>query len=145
MANPIRSEQHPGSRRWAALEDDGLSAWLYLTEPDVPKPVADCWIYNRVRPIEPAQVEEFRGSAPPVARGVAAEECVLSAPDEAAVRFVWSTDGRSVGLLIGDVPFGFIVGPGNRGHSKYLICESPWGKPWDQASFERLFGAGPTY
>src|SRR5438132_230494 len=42
------SEQHPVSRRWAVIEDDGRAAWLYLTEPDTRKPVADCWLYNRV-------------------------------------------------------------------------------------------------
>lgn len=44
----FHSEQHPGSRRWVVFEDDGTSAWLYLTAPDEMRPAADCWLYNRV-------------------------------------------------------------------------------------------------
>ena len=33
--------QHSLSRRFAILEDNGTSAWLYLTEPDTEKPSAD--------------------------------------------------------------------------------------------------------
>lgn len=35
------SEQNEVSKRWAILEDDGESAWLYVTERENEKPVAD--------------------------------------------------------------------------------------------------------
>src|SRR6188474_2441390 len=44
---PFESEQHPMSRRWAVVEDDGKVAWLYLTAPDSLKPVATCFLYNQ--------------------------------------------------------------------------------------------------
>ena len=43
-------EQHPISRRFAVLEDDGNSAWLYLTEPNGERPCADAWVYDRIAP-----------------------------------------------------------------------------------------------
>jgi hypothetical protein len=138
--NPFRSEQHPGSRRWAILEDDGRSAWLYLSEPGTPKPIADSWIYNRVRLIEPAQLPEFRGGPPPAAKEVASEECLLTDPDPSHMSFVWSRDGRSVAFVLGGKALGFIVDGGNPGYSRYLLKTCSWGHPWDEKLYRNVFG-----
>ena len=42
------SDQHPVSRRWAIVEDDGRSGWLYLSEPAATRVAAHCWLYNRI-------------------------------------------------------------------------------------------------
>ena len=65
--NIFLDEMHPISRRFAVFEDDGNSAWLYLTEPNTRRPVADALVYNRIAPPRCEEVESFRPSPPPAA------------------------------------------------------------------------------
>jgi hypothetical protein len=136
------SEQHPGSRRYAIFEDDGTAGFLYLTRPDDTKPVRDCWIYNRIPAPEPSEIQSYRGSPPPAARGFAGPQAHQEQPPEAAVTFLWSVDGDAVCLVIGDVPAGFIVLGDDEygGYSRNLIAAGGWGKPWDEARFQAVFG-----
>ena len=103
------SEQHSVSHRWAVFEDDGLSAWLYLTEPNSEKPIADCWIYNRVSDIEPTENYLSRGVAPPATLEFIRDDALTIVSETSSLRFVWSGDGESVALFDGDVLLGFIV------------------------------------
>lgn len=41
MNNNIISDYNEISKRWTVFEDDGISGWLYLTEPNSKKPIAD--------------------------------------------------------------------------------------------------------
>jgi hypothetical protein len=100
------SDQHPVSRRWAVLEDDGLSAWLYLTEPNSERPAADCWIYNRIKSPEAAESYLSRGIPPPASSEVAGEGALMNPADSSEFRLVWSRDGESVALFFGEPPDG---------------------------------------
>ena len=42
-------DEHPASSRFAVLEDDGKSIWLYLTEPGTRQPAADAWVLQSHR------------------------------------------------------------------------------------------------
>jgi len=139
VGEPFLSQQHPKSKRWAVFEDDGRSGWLYMTKQGSQDVVSDCWIYNRVRAPEAAQIEEFRDGPPPAIKGVVGEGALVEAPDEADMRFVWSEDGHSVAFIVEDIPLGFIVKPGKRGYCRNLLESCPWGKVWDQALFEKIF------
>jgi hypothetical protein len=65
-------EQHPISRRNAVFDDDGISAWLYLTRPNSEEPVRDCWLYNRIAPPPYSEIDRYRGGQPPAPAGYAA-------------------------------------------------------------------------
>jgi hypothetical protein len=134
------SEQHPGSRRWAIFEDDGQSAWLYLTEPDCTAPAGDCWIYNRIPAPDFSEIETFRPGPPPAAREFAGPEALVLEPDLAHMRLLWAGDGAAVVLVADEKPMGFLVGGERRGTSRNLASSGPWGNTWDQARYERLFG-----
>jgi hypothetical protein len=109
------SEQHAHSRRWAVVEDDGSSAWLYLTAPESTKPVAICWLYNRTTGSEPFQ--------PPSAQSVS---------------FRWSASGEAVAVLFGADLIGFIAGAS--GYSRHLKTASPFGSPLDTGLYSSEFG-----
>jgi hypothetical protein len=134
------SEQHPRSRRWAVVEDDGTTAWMYLTGPDRQKPVADCWLYNRVE--APSVFSSSRGSAPvaPATHVVDRRACEPP-PRRDQVRFEWSSDGDAVAVHFGPELIGFIAATERRGFSKNLSTSGPFGSPIDRALYERLFGA----
>ena len=133
------SEQHSVSHRWAVLEDDGLSAWLYLTEPDAEKPVADCWIYNRIPSPEPAESYLSRGVAPPAPCGYAGKGALLVSPDASGFRLMWSRDGESVALFADSILMGFIASGQKRGFSRNLEKAGAWGNPLDEDVYQAVF------
>jgi hypothetical protein len=111
---PFESEQHPVSRRWAVVEDDGSVAWLYLSAPDSLKPVATCFLYNQADQV---------------------------APRAADIHFRWSTDGESVAVHFGATLMGFIASGEQHGFSKLLTAAGALGAPIDTNLYERTFRA----
>jgi hypothetical protein len=136
---PFLSERHPVSRRWAIFEDDGRSAWLYLTEPDHTAPAGDCWLYNRIPAPDPSEIAAFRPGPPPAACGFAGPEALVHEPDVTRMHLQWAADGGAVALLADGVPLGFLVAGERRGTSRYLARTGPWGNTWDQARYEAVF------
>lgn len=111
---PFESEQHPFSRRWAVVEDDGGVAWLYLSAPDSLKPIASCFLYDQAGTQVPAPKE---------------------------IHFRWSTDGESVAVLFGSDLMGFIARGEQHGFSKLLSTPGALGAPLDVSLYERTFRA----
>ena len=132
------SEQHPVSRRWAVVEDDGRVAWLYLTEPDTRKSVADCWLYNRVE--TPAQFDSVRRRPPVVPQTHAEAGATLQPPGRERVHLRWSPDGESVAVLIDGELIGFVARGQRRGFSRYIRVSGPFGSVLDTDLFQREFG-----
>lgn len=122
------SEKNPVSHRWAVFEDDGSSAWLYLTEPDSEEIMADCWIYNRVQNPLPANRYASEGIAPPAPANYIGDAAVMNAVDVSNFRFVWSEDGESVSFLDGNSLLGFIAAGQKRGYSRNLNKVGPMGE-----------------
>ncbi len=134
---PFDSEQHPVSRRWAVMEDDGRSAWLYLTAPDTTMPVASCFLYNRAE-AQDAPTQD-RGDTPVVPARYLVSTSAHIPPDPGAIHFQWSSDGETVAVLIGDVLMGFIAKAEGYGFSKLLRSAGPFGSPLDISLFNELF------
>jgi hypothetical protein len=133
------SDQNSVSHRWAILEDNGLSAWLYLTEPDSEKPAADCWIYNRAPKPIPAEGYRSHSVAPADPSDYVGDSAVIIFPDASNFRLVWSQDGESVAFFDGDILMGFIVAGQKRGYSRNLKKSGAWGNILDEDLYESLF------
>jgi len=132
------SSQNSISKRWAVLEDDGLSAWLYLTEPNTEKPIADCWIYNRifVSPMEDMGKFEI---PPPAISSVTDNYAVYQDIDIEKLSFLWSNNGESVCLFYGNAALGFVHENSSRGYSYHLVKDCTWGNTFDQKLFKEAF------
>jgi hypothetical protein len=137
---PFISEQNPISRRWAVFEDNGVSGWLYLTEPGSEKPTSDCWVYNCVTVTERAEHYMSRGMAPPAPASYADPTAEITEMDESAFTFRWAEDGESVAIFINDVLMGFIISRQGRGYSRNLMKVGPWGNPLDEEMYKNVFG-----
>jgi len=136
----VMSDQHTASGRWAVLEDDGSSAWLYLTEPNSQRPIADCWIYNRVPDSEPSASYRERGMPPPAPREVAGAGAQMQPEDFTEFRFLWSEDGGSVALYFKGALMAFVASDQGKGYNRNLVKRCPWGNPLDASLYESLFG-----
>lgn len=131
------SELHPSSRRRAVIEDDGRVAWLYLTEPETRKPVADCWLYNRVP--TPPRFNSSREEPPVVPQTHAGVDATMQPPSEESVRLQWSLDGESVAVFFDADLIGFIAHGQKHGYSRCIRVAGPFGSPLDTELFQRLF------
>lgn len=131
--------QHPASRRFAVFEDDGVSAWLYLTAPESKKPSADAWVYNRIAAPPTKDISAYRGGPPPAAAGYASETAQCDSPHEFEWSFQWSDDGHSVAMRKNGRVVAFIVTDEKRRYSRELVKDGPWGRPWSDTVFQQAF------
>lgn len=132
------SERHPVSHKAAILADEGVSVWLYMTDSGSDYPVADCWLLNTVP--SPEHLNGYRGdSAPPAILKFVVPGSEGDAPLESDIELRWAPDGHSVALLVKGTPLGFIAQGNKHGYSKNLVTASPFGMPFEQELYERLF------
>jgi len=112
--------------------------WLYLTDSAAENPVADCWLLNTIP--SPESLEGYRSEgAPPAIRQFVVPRTESDAPLESDVRLLWANDGNSVAVLVNEVPLGFIAKGCKHGYSKNLLASGPFGMPFDQELYQRLF------
>jgi hypothetical protein len=133
-------DEHPSSGRLAVLEDDGTSVWLYISEAETRKPLADAWVYNRIAAPPTEAIEKYRGGPPPAAQGYVSDDALCEDPLSHEWSFTWSGDGRSVAVAKDGEPVAFIIGGQKRGYSLELVTDGPWGHPWSEKLFRSTFG-----
>lgn len=131
--------QHPSSERFAVFEDDGTSAWLYLTECGTRKPIADTWVHNRIPAPAASEIKNYRGGPPPAANEYIHDGSLCETPSNSDWQFLWATDGNSVALSKDGQPVAFANTESKSGWSTNLIKSGPWGCIWDSALFDQLF------
>lgn len=131
--------QHPLSRRHATIDDDGCCAWLYLSEPETTRPIADVWVYNRIEAPPMEQIGSYRPNPPPAAVGYASSTALLLEPRKFQWTFIWSNEGESVALVRDGEPLAFILAGEKFGYSRLLVKDGPWGKVWSEEVFKATF------
>jgi hypothetical protein len=132
-------ERNPASGRHAVLEDDGTCAWLYLTEPNGNRPVADVWVYNRVPAPRMEQVASYRPSPPPAAIDYVSEAACLASPLKHRWHFLWSRSGDAVVLFRDDEARAFLLARQKHGYSRLLERDGPWGLSWSNQVYAAEF------
>ena len=123
------------SHRHAMLADDGITGILYLHAPsdDAVKTgevEATCFAYNRVDPIDPKEVQHYRPSPPPIAKGYASKDAVCRKPESHNWNLRFSSDGTAVLLIRDGQPWAMVSLDEPRGFSKAIEARGPWGSPW---------------
>jgi hypothetical protein len=123
------------------LEDNGNSAWLYLTKPATQQPEKDAFVYSPVQPIKELNIEEIKekGTPPILTKELATESSVILNAQSSDFSFKWSNDGESVSVNYKGKPISMIVKGSERGYSTSLRNESFFGKPWDQSVYDQYF------
>jgi hypothetical protein len=131
------------SGRVAIVEDLGDSVWVFLTPPDESSIEQDCWLFNTPAAPPDPDVDSYRERSlpPPVPAQLRHAQGQREVP--AAERFSarWSDDGDSVAIALDGVEIAVASASLERGMARYLIEESGWGSPWDEALLKRLFSA----
>ena len=138
MEELFLGERHPVSGRYGTFDDDGTSAWLYLSETDAPRVIADAWVYNRVPAPPMSQVGSYRPSPPPVAEGFAGSEALCADPSAYQWSLRWSADGESVAVLRDGVALALIARAGRPGYSRLLARAGGWGTLWNEELYREV-------
>ena len=134
--------QSPASRRYAILEDDGQTAYLYLTKPNELTPVRDAVAYTRVPPVAKVDWESIRktGDTPRLPVDLASPSAVIQSPKPSEFQFKWSGDGHSVAILHNGSPLAMAGNQDRFGYSKAVKKASPLANAWDEKRYLQLFG-----
>ncbi|MEO0538705.1 MAG: hypothetical protein AAF215_33210 [Cyanobacteria bacterium P01_A01_bin.123] len=130
---------HAASHRFAIFEDDGTSAWLYLTEPNTQKPTAAAWVYNRIAAPPAKDIQTYRGGSPPAAIGYASVTALCQSPHTHKWKIIWADDGNSVAITKDGNPVACIISVPKASYSRELIKDGPWGHMWSDYEFNRVF------
>ena len=140
MAEVLKDECHPVSARSVILEDNGNSAWLYLTLKSGEGIEKDAFAYSPIEPIEELNKEELaKGNPPTLYRKIASEYAVINSAKETDFYFKWSTDGESIAVLYKNKPIAMIHKEHKRGFSNALTQASSFGEPWNQKVYSSEF------
>lgn len=123
------------SHRHAILADDGVTGILYLHAPSddiesTGEVEATCFAYNRVDPIDPSEVQQFRPNPPPIAKGYASKDAVCQRPKSHRWNLKFSTDGTAALLTKDGKPWAMVSLAAPQGFSKAIVAPGPWGDPW---------------
>lgn len=134
------TNQNNTSNRWAILDDNGKSAWLYLSEKGSSKPYKDSFAYSPIEPVSKINLKAINKGEPPVlSKDLASKNAVIENPNQSDFTFHWSKDGESVTLLYKSQPISMIVKESKLGFSKSLKKKSPLGIPWDDKIYIKYF------
>ena len=143
MAHEIfLQSQNALSKRLAVLEDNGKVAFLYLTEPQKPKPVKDAIVYSRIPPVSAEEWDRIRksGDTPLLPENIASPTAVISSPEEAEFTFKWAGDGQAVAILRNGAPLAFVTISERFGFSKAVTTSTPFANPWNQEIYDSILG-----
>ena len=143
---PVRKPEGPylsfvsnASGRHATLEDDGYSAWLYLTSQSEYRVIADCLVYSRVEPPDHRIHPSGRGSPPLLLRQFASSVAVQPHVPVEILRLQFSVDGNSAVVFLRNEPWTFVTYDQKHGYSKSLSVSGPFGHPWDEQLYSERF------
>ncbi len=136
---PYLSFRSNASGRHATVEDDGYSAWLYLTRQTKYEVVVTVFVYSRVE-LPEFKVMPFGKNGPPLLlRQFGTAVAVQKQVPEAALRIKFSHDGNAAVVFLRGEPWAFVVYDQMRGHSKSISKSGPFGMPWDEQLFREYF------
>jgi hypothetical protein len=140
MAEILIKSQNAVSGRYAVIEDNGSSCWLYLSDISSEGIAKDAFVYSPIKPQEKLNIEEIKsGEAPVLTNSFASESAVLINPDETLLTIMWSNDGHSVSVKYANNPLAFVQGIKLGGYSKSLSKDGAFGQKWNQTEYDATF------
>ncbi|GAB2894886.1 hypothetical protein GCM10027180_25930 [Microbulbifer echini] len=140
MAEIFIEQRNDTSGRFAIIEENESSAWLYLTPTSGKGIDRDAFIYSPIEPADKLNIDEIKdGGTPILTKSVASESAVLNNIGDSELSIKWSKDGHSVAVFYKNEAIAFIAGKEKSSYSKALSKESFFGKPWDQNVYRATF------
>ena len=122
----------PSGTRTAILEDNGTCAWLVLAESPDGSILGDCFVYNRIPPVEDSEVRSYAPGPPPVSKSFASPLAMVAEPSAHTIQLCWQSAGDYVTVEIDGVSWARLYDGEPRGLSRALSRPGPYGSPWPE-------------
>ena len=134
-----QSQVHPQSKLVAAVEDDGMSGYLYVAKAGKTKRnLESLWVYNRGKtPTDDEAIAKGDSQHWAAWKGCAGPAARCPEPEKSVWTFLWSEDGESIALA----QDGKLVCYLNSEHEcfcRHLIDEFQWCMPWEGDSYRQV-------
>ena len=136
---PYLSFQSLASGRHATLEDDGHSAWLYLTRQTNNQIITSCLVYSRVELTEYFVAPFGKNGSPLLTKEFASAAAIQPIVSKDSLSLKFSADGNSVVVFLRNEPWTFINCDQTHGYSKSLSVAGPFGWPWNEQLYHDYF------
>ena len=130
------------TRRSVIFEDDGIVAYLYLTQSDTLSVTSNVWVYNRVEAPHRNDLAKYRNTPPPAPIGYTASNAPTVILPDCQLQFLWSGDGNAVALFMDNVLIAHLSDREERRFSLKLIHSGPWGNPWQTDAYQSVVDSG---
>jgi len=127
----------PTSERTARFEDDGVSAWLYII--GTREILNDCFVYNRIPPIDEREVRNYEGGPPSITKVFATTSAQFKNINKDDIELKWSKIRVAVVVEVRNKPIAFLVDFEAKGYSKSIVGCCPWGNNWDESIWVSYF------
>lgn len=134
-------DTHAISKRNATVEATDVCVWLYLSEPESEVIEKDVWLYNLIPAPEHKEIRRYKGQPPPAPQDVVHLPGTIGIPTEKNVSLRWSPDGESVAVWIYAELHAYILPESQRGYSRLIKVESPWGAPIDFDEYDKYLSS----
>lgn len=135
------SSTHDASGRSAVVEETEGCIYLYLTRPHSGHLVKDCWLANTAAFESLPELDHFRSRSlpPPAGPEFVGDGALVESPLDRAWSLRWNQDGSAIAVELNGQPIGMIAADPPAARALHVAKLGPWGAPWDQTHFERLF------
>ncbi|MCI0361216.1 MAG: hypothetical protein L0211_22270 [Planctomycetaceae bacterium] len=137
-----QSQVHPVSKLVAAVEDDGMSGYLYVAKTGKTKRNLEfLWIYNRGKtPTDDEAIAKGANQHWAAWKGCAGPDARCPEPEKSAWTFLWSDDGEAVALAQDGKLVCYLDGE-HECFCRHLIDEFQWCMPWEEEAYRRVVDA----
>ena len=136
--NIFLSDKNHTSNRYVIFEEDNITAWLYLTKTDSEQPEYDCFVYNRIGPIEKEDVINYSNGPCPILKKYSNNYSV-QVDSEKSIEFNWSKDGNAVAVIINGKVFSVIDSKRESSFSISVSEDCAWAKKWNEEIYKEIF------
>jgi hypothetical protein len=142
MVDIYLSSVSPKGFHQCVIDGNDQSVWMYLHDLKQNLVLSDSPICSLVEPIS---LDEFnktyqREDTPPFVKGYSSDRAIMPDIENSRLEIHWGDDGISVVASIDDEPFSMIIRNDKKSYSKSIKQSGPWGKPWDETIYKKIFG-----
>ena len=123
------------------IDADGGTVWMYLHDLTERCVIGDAPLCSIVPLIFLADFKKQyqRGKTPPLVKEYSTTRALIVDISIDRIDVRWSKDGRSVVAFVDEEPFSMIIVGQKQGFSKATSMKGPWGNPWCDETFNRIF------
>ncbi len=142
MVDIYISSVNPDESHQCTIDGDSKTVWMYLYDLEGSSVLSDSPICSLISPIDYNIFKKTykRGDTPQLVKEYASDRAIIYDISNSRLAINWADDGVSVVASIDNEPFSFVVQGKKMGYSKAIRQSGPFGNPWNEQLYKKVFG-----